>query len=394
MKIRRDKSVNEVRIGIIGIGNMGSSHAQLLQKGVISGGVLTAVCDINPARLQWAEEKLGDSVLRFGAVEALLESPAVDAVVIATPHYDHSVLAILCLQHNLHVLIEKPAGVYTKQVRAMNAVAAKTDRVFGIMYNQRTNPLYQKLRTLIIQGELGDIKRTNWIITNWYRSQSYYDSGGWRATWAGEGGGVLLNQDPHQLDLWQWTCGMPKRVRAFMAFGKYHNIEVEDDVTAYVEYENGATGIFVTTTGETPGTNRFEVTGDRGKIIIEDEKMTFWRLVVPERQFNREYQGGFGEPECWKCEIPINDTATGHQGILENWVQAIQNGTPLLAPGIDGINGLTLSNAMHLSAWTDRRVELPFDEDLFYAKLQERIARSTFKKTGAVNKTLDVEGTH
>ena len=188
----------------------------------------------------------------------------------------------------------------------MNEAAEKSGKVFSMMFNQRTNPLYQKVRELILSGELGEIKRTNWIITNWYRSQSYYDSGGWRATWAGEGGGVMINQSPHQLDLWQWTTGlMPRRVRAFSGFGKYHDIEVEDDVTAYVEYENGATGLFVTSTGEAPGTNRFEVAGDRGKIVVEDGKLTFWRLRQSEREFNREYQGGFGEPECWKIDIPV-----------------------------------------------------------------------------------------
>jgi predicted dehydrogenase len=384
----------QVRVGIIGIGNIGSNHARHLLQGEVPGAQLAAVCDPNPQRLQWAKEQLGEVVLRFSTVEALLQANVVDAVVIATSHYDHPGIAIQCFQRNLHVLVEKPAGVFTKQVREMNEVAAASGKVFGIMYNQRANPLYRKLRDLVQQGELGAIKRTNWIITNWYRSQSYYDSGGWRATWAGEGGGVLLNQAPHQLDLWQWTCGMPKRVRAFMAFGKYHNIEVEDDVTAYVEYENGATGIFVTTTGEAPGTNRFEVTGDRGKIVIENDQMTFWRLRIPERQFNREYQGGFGEPECWKCEIPIQGTATQHCGIMANWVAAIRQGSPLLAPGNEGINGLTLSNAMHLSAWTDQWVELPIDEEVFYAKLRGKIANSTFKKAVTGDQTLEVEGTH
>jgi predicted dehydrogenase len=386
--------MNEVRIGIVGIGNMGSSHARLLLEEKVPGARLTAVCDFNPKRLEYAQKMAGETVLRFSTIEALLRADVVDAVVIATPHYSHPGLAVQCLQKNLHVLVEKPAGVFTRQVREMNEIAAASGQVFGIMYNQRTNPIYQKLRDLVKQGELGVIKRTNWIITNWYRSQSYYDSGGWRATWGGEGGGVLLNQDPHQLDLWQWTCGMPKRVRAFMAFGKYHDIEVEDDVTAYVEYENGATGLFVTTTGETPGTNRFEVSGDRGKIVIEDDKMTFWRLVVPERQFNREYRGGFGEPECWKCEIPIRGEATQHRGIFQNWVEAIREGASLLAPGAEGVNGLMISNAMHLSAWTDRWVELPIDEDLFYSKLRERIDKSIFKKAVTTDKTLDVRGSH
>ena len=371
---------------------MGSKHTRYLKKGEVSGAELTAVCDINPDRLKFAKESLGDNILTFDHDEALFASGAVDGVLIATPHYYHSSQAIKAFNSGLHVLIEKPAGVYTKQIREMNQVATKSDRVFGIMFNQRTNPLYQKLRELIKDGELGEIKRTNWIITNWYRSQSYYDSGGWRATWGGEGGGVLTNQDPHQLDLWQWTCGMPKRVRAFCAFGKFHDIEVEDDVTAYVEYENGATGVFVTSTGDAPGTNRFEVSGDRGKIVIEDEKLTFWRLRVPERQFNREYKGGFGLPECWKCEIPIKGKTTAHAGITQNWVEAILQGKPLLAPGVEGINGVELANGMLLSAWLDDWVDFPVNEDLFYAKLQEKIKTSSYKK-GTKDKALEVEGT-
>jgi len=386
--------MDKVRVGVIGIGNMGSNHAVNLFNGEVPNAELAAVCDINPERLKWAGEKFGEKVQKFDNPQALIASGAVDAVMIATPHYDHPPLAIDALKHGLHVLIEKPAGVYTKQVREMNKVAENTDRVFGIMYNQRTNPLYQKMRDLVQSGELGELKRTNWIITNWYRSQSYYDSGGWRATWAGEGGGVLLNQCPHNLDLWQWICGMPVRVRAFCGYGKYHNIEVEDDVTAYVEYENGATGVFITSTADAPGTNRFEVTGDRGKLVAEDGKLTFWRLRESEREFNKRYKGGFGQPECWKCEIPLFGQETAHKGIMTNWVNAILKGTPLLAPGLEGINGLTISNAMHLSSWLDDWVELPLDEDLFYEKLQERIKNSTFKKEATGSKTLDVEGTY
>jgi predicted dehydrogenase len=279
----------------------------------------------------------------------------------------------------------------------MNEAAAASGKVFGIMYNQRTNPLYIKLRDLIASGELGEIRRTNWIITNWYRTQNYYNSGGWRATWAGEGGGVLINQDPHQLDLWQWTIGMmPTRGRAFCHFGKYRNIEVDDDVTAYVEYANGATGVFVTTTGESPGTNRFEITGDRGKIVIEDDRMTFWRLRVSETEFNRTFNGIFGQPECWKCEIPIqgSNTSTQHQGITQNFADAIRHGTPLIAPGEEGIKGLTLSNAMYLSTWTDNWVNLPIDEQLFYDQLQQRIQQSTANKTESKPVVADLSNTY
>lgn len=384
--------MENVRVGIIGIGNMGTSHAKQLAKSAVPGGTLTAVCDTNPEKLQWAKENLGEQVQLFDHADAMFDAGVIDGVVIATPHYDHPVLAVKAFAAGLHVLTEKPAGVYTKQVRDMNKAAVESGKVFGIMYNQRTNPIFQKLKDLIGSGELGALKRTNWIITSWYRPQSYYNSGGWRATWGGEGGGVLLNQCPHNLDLWQWTCGMPQRVRAFMSFGKYHDIEVEDDVTAYVEYENGATGVFVTSTADTPGTNRLEVVGDRGKITVENGNLTFWRLRIPERQFNREFTGGFGEPEYWKCDVPVNGVETAHTGILINWVNAILKGTALLAPGVEGINGLQISNAMHLSAWTDAWVDIPVDDELFHAKLQERIKSSTYKKATG-DRVLDVKGT-
>ncbi|TVY09463.1 Gfo/Idh/MocA family protein [Paenibacillus cremeus] len=386
--------MEQVRIGLIGIGNMGKNHTKYLMDKEIKGGVLTAICDKDPARFGWVKSNYGDRIQLFDNTAQFFESRAFDAVIIATPHYDHPTLAIEAFDHGYHVLVEKPAGVYTKKVREMNEAAAASGKVFGIMYNQRTNPMYQKLRELISSGELGEIRRTNWIITSWYRPQSYYDSGGWRATWAGEGGGVLINQDPHQLDLWQWTTGlMPKRVRAFCHFGKYRDIEVEDDVTAYVEYENGATGLFVTTTGEAPGTDRFEVSGDRGKILIEDGKMTFHRLTVSEPEFNRNYKGGFGKPECWKIDIPVKSSGAKHAGITQNFVDAILKGTALLAPGEEGIKGLTISNAIHLSSWLDDWVDLPLDEDLYYEKLQERIRASKGSKEVKEVSAMDVTGT-
>jgi len=369
--------MDKVKIGIIGIGNMGAGHMKYLARGDIEGAQLTAVCDAAADRLRAAKESYGDGLQTFERVDDFFSEADVDGVIIATPHYAHPDLAIRAFERGLHVLCEKPAGVYTKQVRKMNEAAARSGKVFSMMYNQRTEPLYAKLRDLILSGELGEIRRINWIITDWYRSQSYYDSAGWRATWAKEGGGVLINQAPHQLDLWQWMTGMmPTRIRAFCSFGKYRSIEVEDDVTAYAEYANGATAVFITSVGEAPGTNRLEVTGDRGKIVIEDKKLTFWRLRVPEPEFNRSYKGGFGAPECWKCEIPASGKGTGHAGITQNWVDAILKGTPLIAPGEEGINGLILSNAMLLSTWLDDWVNLPLDDDLFYSKLQERIQAS------------------
>lgn len=382
-----------VRIGVIGLGNMGNFHIEYLAGNEIPGAELKAVCDVDPDQLARAKSRTGDGVEAYGDADELLQSNGTDAVIIATPHYDHPPLAIKAFGQGLHVLCEKPAGVYTGQVREMNAAAEKSGLVFGLMFNQRTLGEHRKLKELVDSGELGELRRTNYIITNWFRAQSYYDSGGWRATWAGEGGGVLANQCPHNLDLWQWICGMPVRIRAFCGFGKYHDIEVEDDVTAYAEYENGATGVFITTTGESPGTNRMEITGDNGKVVMEEGRITFWRNRTPANVFNREWKGGFGSPETWKCEIPFRGGGEEHRGITRDWVRAIREGTPLIAPGVEGIRGVELANAMLLSAWMDGWVDIPVDENLYYEKLQERIRSSTIRKEGTGGATLSVEGT-
>lgn len=364
--------MEKTKIGVIGLGNMGFSHSNYIFEGTVPRAELAAVCDLDPSKLEKAKNNFGEKVQRFNNVDSFFSNADVDGVIIATLHYTHPELAIKAFKHNMHVLIEKPAGVYTKQVSEMNKISRGSNKVFGIMYNNRTNPLFQKARDLVLAGELGEIKRTSWVITTWYRPQKYYDSGGWRGTWEGEGGGVLLNQSPHQLDLWQWICGMPKRVRGFCYFGKYHNIEVEDDVTAYVEYENGATGTFITSTGEAPGTDRLEIVGNMGKLVVENEKITFWRLRTSERSFNLESKNSFEQPEYWKCEIPIKGVTTDHPGITENWVNSILDGTPLLSPGIEGINGLEISNAIYLSTWIDDWVDIPVNEDLFYNKLKEK----------------------
>ena len=386
--------MDKLRFGIIGIGNMGSGHCKNLISGKVHNAVLAAVCDIKESRRQWAKENLPEDVQIFDSVEALLASHTVDAVEIAVPHYLHPTIAIQALNTGYHVLVEKPAGVFTKAVREMNDVATKSGKVFGMMFNQRTNPVYQKVKDLMESGELGEMKRVVWEITNWYRSQSYYDSGDWRATWSGEGGGVLLNQSPHQLDLWQWLCGMPVSVRAFMDYGKCRNIEVENDVTAMAKYANGATGLFITSTHEAPGTNRLEISADRGKLVVENDVITFFRNRIGEKEFNATWTKGFGSPECWKMEIPVKGPNPQHVGIMENFADAVLKGTPLLAPGQEGIRGVSLSNAMHLSAWTDSWVDPSnLDEDLFSKLLQERIDQSTFTKTTSET-TLNTEGSY
>ena len=397
--------MEKVRFGIIGVGNMGSSHAKKFLSGRVENGVLTAICDFKKSKtdkILAMEFDGARDVAVFTDYKEMLASGLCDAVIVAVPHYDHPRLTIDALNAGMHVICEKPAGVYTKQVKEMNEVAAASDKLFTMMFNQRTNCVYRKMRDMIQNGELGEIKRINWIITTWYRSQSYYDSGDWRATWRGEGGGVLFNQCPHQLDLLQWVTGMmPARVHSFCHFGKWHDIEVEDDVTAYLEYENGATGVFITSTGDTPGTNRFEILGDKGKLICEEklneegkkyDLLTFTKLETPEREFNATYKGGFGEPKSETVVVETDGKNEQHAGILNNFAKAILGIEPLFVDGKEGIRGVELMDSMLLSTWLGQTVSLPIDGDLYLDELNKRIA--TGRKKEGVDVVLDTEGTY
>lgn len=362
---------------------MGSTHAKHIYDGKVNGMTLTAICDIDAEKQERAKSLFPD-VAVFENYEDLLNSGLVDAVIIATPHYFHCPIAVAAFNKGLNALTEKPAGVYTAQIKEMNEAAKQSGKVFGIMFNQRTNQLFQKAREIVRGGELGEFKRMVWIITNWYRTQQYYDSGDWRATWSGEGGGVLINQAPHNLDLWQWICGLPSKVRGFCNEAKYHNIEVEDDAVIYAEYENGATATFITSTGEYPGTNRLEISGSKGKIVIEGGKLVFTKLLTDEREVCFNSTDGFVKIPTETVIIEQTEKEKAHIGILENFADAILNGTPLLAPGYDGICEVEIQNAANLSSWTDKWVTLPIDDKEYLAKLNEKIADS---KTLQKNKT-------
>ena len=388
----------QVRLGVLGLGNMGADHAKKIFEGRCPEIRLTAVCDIKPDRLEWAKEKLGEDVARFSDAEEMMDSGLIDAIVVAVPHYDHPKYCIMAMKKGLHTMCEKPAGVYTKHVLEMNKVADECNVVFAIMMNQRTNVMYRKMREIIQSGEMGQIRRTSWIISDWYRPQAYYDSGDWRATWSGEGGGVLLNQCPHNLDLWQWICGMPSKITAHLHFGKWHDIEVEDDVTAYVEYPNGATGTFITSTADYPGTNRFEVCLDGGKIVAEmsgkEKSLKVWRTEMPEPEFSKINTSPFGRMGCEMTEIDVSEPVPQHMGVFAAFAAHILRGEPLIANGREGINGLTISNSMHLSAWTGKTVDVAtFDHDLYYEELMKRVATSRRKTVSANTATADMDGT-
>lgn len=398
--------MNKVKLGIIGMGNMGSSHL----KGILGEAgceiVVTAIADRYEARIENAlktvndhNEKYPDRVVPVPAAfkegSDLIKSGTCEAILIAVPHYDHPVLAIEGFKAGLHVMCEKPAGVYTLQVREMMAEADKHPELkFGMMFNQRTNCLFRKMKEIIDSGELGEIRRTSWIITDWYRPQAYYDSGDWRATWSGEGGGVLLNQCPHNLDLWQWICGLPVKVDAKMNFGRLHDVEIEDEVTAYVEYANGATGTFITTTGEAPGTNRFEIVCDGGTIVCDDGRLILKKLDMPESEFTKVNKTMFASPKCTISTLETDGQNPQHKGVRNAWAAAILRGEKMIADGREGINGLMISNAMHLSAWTGKTVTLPFDEQLFKDLLDERIKTSRRKGSIAAGAVEDLSNTY
>ncbi|MBQ9530534.1 MAG: Gfo/Idh/MocA family oxidoreductase [Eubacterium sp.] len=385
--------MKKIKLGIIGFGNMGTSHAKRIINGECPDFELVAIADINPERLKWCKENFGEKIARFNTAEEMLSADIIDACLISVPHYDHPKYAIMCLERNIHVMVEKPVGVYTKQVREMNEAADKSNAVFGVMFNQRTNHIYRKMRELVQSGKYGEIRRTNWIITNWYRPQAYFDSGEWRATWSGEGGGVLLNQCPHQLDLWQWICGMPKKVEAHLLYGKWHDIEVEDDVTAYAEYENGATGVFITSTGDPCGTNRFEVQMDRAKIIAENDKLELFELETAEPEFSKTNKSPFGQIESRYIEVETDGKNEQHTGVINAWGRAILYGEPLIADAREGINGLMLSNAMHLSSFLGKEVEIPIDEELYFEELMKKVKTSR-KKTNVNSVVADTSETY
>ena len=383
----------KIKLGIIGIGNMGTSHTKKINAGMCPEIELVAVSDTNAERVAWFKENIKSDVTFFDDAIAMLDSGLIDSCLVAVPHYDHAKYAIECMKRGIHVMVEKPAGVYTKQAREMNEEAEKhPEVVFGMMFNQRTNHVYRKLRDLVQSGEYGEIRRILFIVTDWYRPQCYYDSGDWRATWSGEGGGVLINQCPHQLDLWQWICGMPVRLQSYMHFGKWHNIEVEDDVTTYFEYENGATGVFVASTGDAHGTERLEIQLDKAKLVVEDDKLTVLEYCMTEQEYSRTH---VGKPVNMAAEEVIPETDgknEQHVGVLNAWAGAILRGETMVAHGSEGINGLMLSNAMHLSAFLGKMVELPIDEDLYYEELSKRIATSR-RKENVRTTYVDIEGT-
>ncbi|HZR20498.1 MAG TPA: Gfo/Idh/MocA family oxidoreductase [Verrucomicrobiae bacterium] len=368
--------MSNVRLGLIGLGNIGQHHATYLLAGKVAGAELVAVSDAVGPKLEKYKP-----IRTFMAGEELIGSGLVDAVIIATPHYQHTTLGIAALRQGLHVMVEKPISAHKADAeRLIAAHQARPELIFAGMFQLRAEPRYLKIRNLIANGELGQVTRMSWIMTDWFRTEAYYASGGWRATWKGEGGGVLLNQCLHNLDVLQWLLGMPAKVRGFCQLGRFHRIEVEDNVTAYLEFPQGATGTFVSSTGEAPGTNRFEIVGTRGKVILENNRLVFTRNETDALEFSKSAKLGFARPEVWNVEIPFENAANPHALLMQNFVNAINGTEALIAPGVEGLSSVELANAILYSSLLNELLDLPLDSAAYERKLNELISNSSLEK--------------
>ncbi len=385
--------MEKTKIGVLGIGNMGRTHADHIFKGNVPHMELAAVCDIDPARLAWCDERL-PGVPQFKSAEEMIASGLCDSILIAVPHYDHEKYTIMAFEAGLNVYCEKPGAVYTLQGLRMIEAAKKSGKVFSVGFQQRTNPTFRKIREMVQSGELGHIKKVIWIVTNWYRPQAYHDSSSWRSTWKLEGGGTIVNQNPHNIDLFQWMFGMPDEVLSTIDYGKYYDIEVDDDVNVLMRYKSGTVAIYTTSTGEMPGTNRLEISCDMGKLVLEHDELTFWRNEVSEREFNRTNTASFPsiKNEKIRIETPKLEMSQ-HDALLEDFASAVCCGTPLLSPGVECINELTLADAFYYSDWQGQKwIDTNnFDHEGYYRALTDKINKSTYvKKTTAPAAPVDM----
>jgi predicted dehydrogenase len=375
-----------VRLGVIGLGNIAGQHIDNIRAGAVADCELAAVCSRSGAGDAWG-------VPHFTDYRELVTSGLCDAVLIATPTCNHFDAGAYALGAGLHVMMEKPIGLSVKE--GEDLLDLKNEgQVFALMLNQRTDPLFLAMQDVIRGGAIGAITRTHWTMTHWFRPEVYFQVSDWRATWKGEGGGLLVNQCIHNLDIFQWLCGMPVAVRAHCHFGKYHDIEVEDEATAYFEYANGATGVFVGSTGEAPGINRFDVVGDRGTLSFDGERLLLTENDVPASAYNRDTRDMFGMPASTTRDITPDRAGNQHAQVLGNFTAAILRGEALVAPAEDGLDSLALANAMVLSTWENDTVALPMDSGHYQRALEERLATSVLRAKADIEANVDMSASY
>lgn len=377
-----------IRLGVIGLGNIAKQHIANITSGAVEHCQLTAIFSRSQSDLA---QELG--INHYSEYQALCDSGDVDAVLIATPTMSHYEIAAYTLARDIHVMLEKPMGLSALEGEQL-AKLPKPGTVFAVMLNQRTDPVFTKMKEIVDSGVLGELQRTHWTMTNWFRSEIYFQVSDWRATWKGEGGGMLVNQCIHNLDIFQWICGMPSQITGFCEFGKYHDIEVEDEVSAHFRYPNGATGMFVGSTGEAPGVNRFDIIGDRGSLHFDFGRLTQVINQQSTSQFNRDTNDMFGMPESDSQVVEIHDKVNQHAVMMNNFIDAIENGAALIAPANEGIASLDFANAMLLSTWQNQAVELPLNRYEYQLELDKRIAQSSLRTKSDRKANIDMSASY
>lgn len=373
-----------IRLGIIGLGNIAQQHINNIRNGEVSDFEIKALCSRNETPLA-TELK----AKHFSCYKALIDSQTVDAVLIATPTMSHFEIACYALENDLHVMLEKPIGLSSHEGEQLLRYV-KSDTKFALMLNQRTDPTYAKIKAIVDSGVLGNIQRTHWTMTNWFRPEVYFQVSDWRATWKGEGGGLLVNQCIHNLDIFQWICGMPTEITAFCEFGKYHNIEVEDEVTAFLRYDNNATGVFIGSTGEAPGVNRFDIIGDQGSLHFDSGKLIQKLNDQNVAAYCHSTDDMFGMPQVNESEITIEQSVNQHAIIMNNFAAAINQNTPLIAPAEEGLASLDIANAILLSSWTEQKTSLPLDRQTYQQQLEDKIVDSQLRVKSNVQAKVDM----
>lgn len=375
-----------VRFGVVGTGNIGSQHIDLLTSGEIDGALLAATASRS-------DESIDAGIPHFNHHPAMFENAELDAVLIATPTMSHVKIAEAALERGLHVLMEKPIAMSVRQAEELIA-KAKPPLRFAVMLNQRFHPLYSRLKSLLTDNTIGDLQRINWVMTTWYRPDVYYKASRWRGTWPGEGGGLLINQCIHNLDVLQWLVGLPETLYARVGFGKYHEIDVEDEVTAMMTFGSGATGVLIASSGEAPGINRLELVGDLGTIICEDGAIVVQTTGMSVSEHCRTTNEMFGMPQFTAGAITDFSAINQHAVVISNFVAAISQGAELLTPGKEGLGSLQLANGMLLSAWTDSKITLPIDQNLFEAKLKGKIEESDLREPQDLDVEIDMDASY
>jgi predicted dehydrogenase len=357
-----------LRIGLVGLGTMGRGH--LSKETALPEVQIVGVADVDPAAVQSASQTYG--LPGYSSYQELIENGNCEAILIATPHPFHAPIAQYAARHGLHILSEKPIAVTVAEADAMLDAAKKAGVLLGVMFQTRTEPWFKATHDLLASGVIGPIYRSVIVASHWYRTQAYYDSGSWRGTWTGEGGGVLMNQSPHSLDMFIWLGGKPTRVLARTST-RFHRIEVEDTAEALIDYGGDHTGYLYTSTAEWPGDDRYEFSGERGKLVVNGRSVRLYRAT--ERvQDTIDHLAVWGKPTgAWE-EIPVEGEPPGHAAVVVQFARAVRLGEPLVATGEDGVNSLELGNAIMLSGDLNQAVDLPLNRNAYDRFLERKRA--------------------